>query len=295
MYPVWTPALAARLHAPGTATRVPRMNSVLSGAKRARSFLRDRRNQLRGELKVSYGKAQRLGRIIRSSSGGSLSETLAAIGRKTSRHADIFAPRYGLRTLDDPDEGSLSGPGSTVERTEAIRETLPKLLKELDCQVFIDAPCGDLKWMQHVELPVERYIGVDVIGELIESNQKQFANEQRSFLHLDLVQQALPKADLVLNRDMLIHLSFEDIAKFVALLKQSGCRYLLTSHFPDQTDNSDIRTGDWRPVNLEIAPFHFPAPSQILDERYTQNKQHSDKCLALWEIAKLPDFDPTAT
>ena len=142
--------------------------------------------------------------------------------------------------------------------------------------------------MQHVDLPVEKYIGVEVIRELIEINAEKFSNQQRSFLHMDLVEQVLPQADVVLNRDMLIHRSFEDIAKFLALLHESGCVYLLTSHFPRQVTNRDIETGAWRPVNLEIAPFAFPPPLHTICERYTQNEQHSDKCLALWKVADLP-------
>lgn len=206
-----------------------------------------------------------------------------------ARHEDIFCRRFGVRELDDPEHGSFSGPGSTLERTAAIREALPDLLQELRCKTFIDAPCGDFKWMQAVELPVERYIGVDVIRELIAVNQARFGNEQRSFRHLNLVRDVLPQGDLVLNRDMLIHLSFEDIGRFLGLLHASGCRYLLTSHFPGRSSNRDIRTGQHRAVDLEIAPFHFPPPLRTISERYTANTEHVAKCLALWEIKDLPD------
>jgi len=223
---------------------------------------------------------------------GRLVRVLASISRtlqnRPVRHEDIFASRYGVRNLKDPIDGSYSGPGSTVKRTEAIREALPKLLRELEAKTFIDAPCGDLKWMQEVELPVEKYIGVDVLQELVERNQSQYGNAQRSFMHVDMVQDVLPRGDVVLNRDMLIHLSFADISKFLRLLHASGCRYLLTSHFPDQPSNRDIETGDWRPVNLEIAPFNFPPPRLTISEHYTANMDHADKCLALWEVDNVP-------
>lgn len=207
-----------------------------------------------------------------------------------TQHEEIFVSRYGVRELKDAEHGSYSGPGSTVERTEAVCAALPGLLEELNCRVFVDAPCGDFKWMRHVDLPVEKYIGVDVIRELVELNQERFGNAQRSFEHVDLVESVLPRADVVLNRDMLIHLSYRDISRFLSQLRASGCNYLLTSHFPAQVSNSDIRTGDWRPVNLEIAPFHFPAPLQTLDEKYTANPAHSDKCLALWKVEDLPEM-----
>ncbi len=153
---------------------------------------------------------------------------------------------------------------------------------------MVDAPCGDFKWMREVELPVEKYIGVDVVKELIDANNQAYANAQREFRHLDLVENVLPKVDLVFNRDVLIHLSYADIFRFIARLKQGGCTYLLTTHFPEQAENRDIPTGEWRPVNLEIAPFGFPKPLRTISEKYTANPEHADKCLALWRIDAIP-------
>jgi hypothetical protein len=208
----------------------------------------------------------------------------------TSVHEAIFTRRYGIRNLRDPVDGSYSGPGSTVARTEAIREAIPVLLKELGCEILVDAPCGDFKWMQTVELPVAQYIGADVVRDLIDINNRKFGNNQRLFIHVDLVENVLPRADVVLNRDMLIHLSFEDIGRFLRLLKKSGSTYLLTSHFPWQSKNCNIATGEWRPVNLEIHPFSFPNPMATISERYTQNEQHADKCLALWKVSDIPEI-----
>jgi len=250
------------------------------------------RNSLRKMASLMLSRTPRVKWVLRRLLRLPNAPPASAAPADATRHEKIFTRRYGFRGLKDPKQGSYSGPGSTVERTVAIREAIPQLLVELDCKTLVDAPCGDFKWMQHIDLPVDQYIGVDVIRGLIEVNRIHFANEQRSFVHLDLVEQTLPKADLVLNRDMLIHLSFGDIAKFVRLLKASGCRYLLTSHFPMQAANHDIDTGDWRPVNLEIAPFGFPAPKLTISERYTANPEHADKCLALWDIRDIPLFDP---
>jgi hypothetical protein len=237
------------------------------------------------------GMVHRMKSVVDDPSSVPVVGSLMALLKKTTRHEVIFTPRYGVRTLKDSKLGSYSGPGSTVKRTAEVQNALPRLLEELDCKIFIDAPCGDFKWMQHVELPVERYVGVDVIRDLIEINTRKFSNEKRSFVQMDLVRQVLPTGDLVFNRDMLIHLSYRDIARFISLLKQSGSKYLLTSHFPEQTSNHDIRTGSWRPVNLEISPFDFPAPVLTISERYRENRQHADKCLALWKIADLPSLD----
>jgi hypothetical protein len=49
--------------------------------------------------------------------------------------------------------------------------------------------------------------------------------------------------------------------------------------------NTDIKTGDWRPLNLEIEPFNFPKPNLLLSEyRYKGKMAYTDKSLGLWEL-----------
>jgi hypothetical protein len=45
---------------------------------------------------------------------------------------------------------SRSGRGSTFNYTKPLRRSLAKCLKNLNVKVFLDAPCGDFNWMQHV-------------------------------------------------------------------------------------------------------------------------------------------------
>src|SRR5215469_6626902 len=54
---------------------------------------------------------------------------------------------------------SRSGFGSNLIQTAIIRAELPRLASEFGVRSFLDIPCGDWFWMQHVELGVESYIG----------------------------------------------------------------------------------------------------------------------------------------
>ena len=45
---------------------------------------------------------------------------------------------------------SLSGPGSTLEQTENLRQKMPAMFDEMGIKSVFDAPCGDMHWMQHV-------------------------------------------------------------------------------------------------------------------------------------------------
>lgn len=183
---------------------------------------------------------------------------------------------------------SVSGEGASVEQTRQLQTELPALLRELRVDVLLDLPCGDFGWMKDIDLPVSRYIGADIVPELIRLNQQQYAGPARRFEVIDMTRDALPAADLLLCRDCWVHLSFADIHRALANLKQSSIRYLLTTTFVAGQKNEDITTGDWRVLNLELPPFNFPPPLQLIDERCTEgNGNFQDKRLALWSVASL--------
>jgi hypothetical protein len=101
-------------------------------------------------------------------------------------------------------------------------------------------------------------------------------------------QDPLPEADLLLCRDCLVHLSFADIGRALSNVLRSGLPYLLTTTFPECEVNEDIVTGDWRPLNLELEPFGFPPPSELLNERCSEaGGLFADKSLGLWQLAEL--------
>ncbi|MBN6038955.1 class I SAM-dependent methyltransferase [Amycolatopsis sp. 195334CR] len=183
---------------------------------------------------------------------------------------------------------SVSGPGSEADQTAGLRAGLPGLLARFEVRTLLDLPCGDFGWLSEVELGVERYIGADIVEDLVARNTARYGRD-REFRVLDLTTDDLPMADAVLCRDCLVHLSDDDIRLAIANLRRSGSRYLLTTHFGDTTANTDISTGDWRPLNLCLAPFSFPEPLAVLLEGCTEEGgAYTDKALALWEISSLP-------
>ncbi|MCC6264034.1 MAG: class I SAM-dependent methyltransferase [Bryobacterales bacterium] len=184
---------------------------------------------------------------------------------------------------------SISGSGSALEQTAAIRAQLPVLLRELNVASMLDLPCGDFSWMRAVDLSGVKYWGGDIVSELIMQHQKEFGGTGRRFSVLDLTRDPLPEVDLVFIRDCLVHLSSKHIRDAVANLKASGSRWLLTTTFPEHAENREIEDGDWRLLNLERAPFHFPPPVALLNEGCTEHEgAFADKSLGLWRIAELP-------
>lgn len=184
---------------------------------------------------------------------------------------------------------SRSGGGSTLEQTKVLRRDLPALLRDLGVRTLMDAPCGDLNWIKLTPLELDRYIGIDIVEKLVESNRQAFASQAREFLCLDIIADELPRADAVLCRDCLVHLNFKQALDAVLNFKRSGATYLLTTTFTDRDRNVDLGKGDiWRTLNLERPPFNFPKPLRLLNEECTEGEgKYSDKCLGIWRLDDL--------
>lgn len=184
---------------------------------------------------------------------------------------------------------SVSGPGSNLHQTQEIRLALPKLIQEYRISSILDAPCGDFYWMRFVNLNTCKYIGVDIVKNLIEDNRKKYQSAMRAFVQIDIAAGKLPKVDLIICRDLLVHLPFTDIVKVIRNFKSSGSTYLLTTTFTGiQRNNIDISTGSWRPLNLELKPINLPRPICLINEKCTeQNGLFSDKCLGLWRLDQI--------
>jgi SAM-dependent methyltransferase len=183
---------------------------------------------------------------------------------------------------------SASGAGASPDQTSELRESLPALLRELGATTMLDLPCGDYGWMRTIELPVARYIGADLLPELIQPLMAAFGDSEHEFLVLDLTRDPLPPTDLLFCRDCLVHLSYADIGRALQNVARSSISYFLTTTFPRCETNEDIVTGDWRMLDLERAPFHLPPAMHILNEGCTEGDGvFADKSLGLWRTEDL--------
>jgi hypothetical protein len=184
---------------------------------------------------------------------------------------------------------SISGTGSEIKQTESLINDLDKLLTDMNIVSVLDLPCGDFKWMQKVDLSKIDYVGADIVEELIKNNIKQYKErENLKFIVLNLITDPLPKSDMIIVRDCLVHLSYEDINSAIKNIKSSGSKYLLTTTFTNYHLNHDIVTGDWRPLNLQEKPFNFSSPILVINENCTEgNGEYKDKSMAMWDISKV--------
>ena len=183
-------------------------------------------------------------------------------------------------------EESFSGTGSTLEASENVRRELPNLIKLHDIKTMLDAPCGDWNWMSQIETSLEHYIGVDIVPGVIENNTKKYGKPNVEFLCRNIVADDLPSVDLIICRDCLVHLSFQDIKSVIENFKLTDSTFLLTNTYPKIENNDNLFTGlRWRPLNMKLRPFRFPEPLLIFPDTVSLN---DGSYMALWRIKDIP-------
>ncbi len=198
--------------------------------------------------------------------------------------AQVFAAIYKSDAwIADRQQDSLSGPGSSISSTRPLLQKLGGILESLSCKTLVDLGCGDFVWMKYLDGPWS-YVGVDIVDEVISVNALQYQNSRRTFVRLDATVDRIPPGDVVLCREVLFHLSFEDIWKVISNVASCGCEYLIATTEEDIWLNSDIVSGDYRPINLHKKPFSFPNASNYIVDSAVE----STRALGVWHVSQVP-------
>lgn len=143
----------------------------------------------------------------------------------------------------------------------AVKEFLKSLKKPVD---IVDLGCGDFNVGKELISYSKKYIGIDIVPELIERNREKYTTKNLSFECLDIAKDELPKGDVVIVRQVLQHLSNQEVKSVVDKLSQY--RYIiLTEHLPtvEFTPNVDIISGQGirlkkgSGLDLELPPFNL--------------------------------------
>lgn len=177
---------------------------------------------------------------------------------------------------------SVSGGGSEMQNTKVIRRELPVLIQKFGITSILDIPCGDWNWMKDVDLCGASYIGADIVEPLIGLNKANYTNTD--FRVLDLINDVLPKVDLIFVRDCLGHLSNDNVSLALRNCQESGSKYLLATSFTKWDMNPDIENGGWKCINLMIPPFQLN-PIYLINEDCQEGYPHyNDKCMILFQL-----------
>jgi SAM-dependent methyltransferase len=199
------------------------------------------------------------------------------------RVRSAFSRHYERRDWQEPE--TVSGRGSSLQRTVALRRDLPGLLSELAVRSVVDVGCGDFNWFRALEVELDSYLGIDVVEELVAENRRRYGTPRRQFVSLDVIRDPLPRADLILCRDCLVHLKNRQVSAALRNFQRSGSRYLLATTFTGNHPNQDVPLGGWRPLNLAEKPFGLGPPLRLLRESESvEDPRYLDKSLGLWTL-----------
>jgi len=173
------------------------------------------------------------------------------IGKGSSDPEEVFTDIYTKgkwKTSDD--EGFCSGGGTTDSRISgAYLKMMEKQASEEGFKnlTMVDLGCGDMRIGSKLVTMFHSYVGVDVVKPLIENHQREYAGRNTKFVHLDMVAGELPDGDVCCIREVLQHLSNEQIKKILPKLKKYKIVYI-TEHLPFDNPklfkNKDKPTGD---------------------------------------------------
>lgn len=181
---------------------------------------------------------------------------LLAITWETSAFELIYLTNYW--GTNDAGEGT-SGGGSTEEVTREYRLFLERLIREENITSVVDGGCGDWEFSQFVDWGGADYLGIDISHVAIQRVQERFSGPKVRFEQGSVID-PLPPADLLIVKDVLMHLPIEDIHTFIENNLQPG-RYkiaLLTHNRSEDPskNNGDIPHGLFRRIDLRSEPFN---------------------------------------
>jgi len=183
---------------------------------------------------------------------------------------EVFTEIYQQNKWGGSQGGFCSGPGSADEQVVSayISTVSEKASSENFLGLtFVDLGCGDFRVGKHLLPLCSSYIGVDVVRPLICRNQEKYGNATTSFIHLDIVEDELPTGDVCFLRQVLQHLSNQQIVNILKKLKSYRWVFI-TEHYPADNDsikpNLDlvhggyVRVYDNSGVYLSEPPFKLP-------------------------------------
>lgn len=178
----------------------------------------------------------------------------------------------------DQDGNPISGTGShdreiVAPYVSAIRQ----FLAGQGSPTVADLGCGDFNIGRQLVDLTKGYLACDISETILDINRRKFAESGVEFRQLDLGKDTLPKADICLVRQVLQHLSNDEIGRFIAHLhEQQPYRYLVvTEHVAvgssvapniDKASGPGVRVEKRSGVDVTAAPFglrHFGAQTLL--------------------------------
>ena len=193
--------------------------------------------------------------------------------RRSMTNEQIFSQIYRDNKWGGEKGGFCSGAGST---NDAIVTTYVDAITRLASEKgflgtrFVDFGCGDFRVGQRLIPLCSTYVGVDVVPSLVDHNNKIYGNQTTRFLTQDLTRDEPPEGDVCFVRQVLQHLSNDEIKSILSKLDRYRWVFI-TEHQPkagasvvpniDKVHGEDIRVAFGSAVYVDQPPFNLPVES----------------------------------
>ena len=196
----------------------------------------------------------------------------------------VFSNIYKNNEWNMGQNESKSGLGSTLLYTENIRKAFVNLIHDKDIKSMIDVSCGDWNWMKLIQNELCDYTGIDIVASVVENNIILYSNENTRFYCKDFLTflKAIPtnSVDLVLCRHTCEHLPTEYNLEFINECKRVTKYLLLSTKQISLTEpkNSNLTLGlvSYRPINLDLSPYHEVLNNYFVEKIYDGPSSHYD-------------------
>lgn len=194
------------------------------------------------------------------------------------------------------EHATTSGGGSTVANSSTVRPCLSEWIRTYNVTSLVEYTCGDAVWQGLIpgidHITYQGYDKDDMTIELARSYNKDHVN--MSFDVLDLVSTVPPKKpDMILMRDVIQHLSFENATRMLVNAKQTGARYLAVTTFTRPGSNSDIPDGEFYHNDIYSPPYLLPTSVEKCDNypgRWYRSSHLDLIDLAEWNETRSLDY-----
>jgi hypothetical protein len=162
--------------------------------------------------------------------------------------------------------GLGSGPGTSPRYNRPFLDFLTDFITSAHIRSIVDYGCGDWTMFSKYEFGEVDYLGIDVVKSVVEKNRQRYARRRVEFRSALPLSQETCSADLLLMKDVLLHLPNGQCADFLDYARSrfrfgifvNGMR----SH--EAEVNEEIEIGGYRPVDIAKPPFALPARTVLV-------------------------------
>ena len=151
---------------------------------------------------------------------------------------------------------ATSGPGSSLDQGLPFVRYVQNFLDSHDIQSIVDVGCGDWVLARQIYWGKRKYTGIDVVNSVIKKNKALYGSDTVQFLQLDAGLDSLPAGDLLICKDVLMHLPNSNVFHILNESKKfKYCIYI--NDIQLGAKNTDIPTFGFRGLDLTKPPFNL--------------------------------------